>query len=174
MKLLFLGRHFQACRATTSTPGPAHDHERHLIFSISVETDVLKAPMSASGIIGTFLGVRSPGTAYVCSTTTWEKLTARFRAWGFAAVALAQFRTLSVTRPAKRCGDSHASRHPRKSLSKTGKAKGVVLANGDEIGKTIERQYSLCQKSPVFERLMSSRKSAGVGSASMNLFFYAR
>src|SRR5439155_833246 len=29
------------------------------------ETDVLKATMSASGIIGTFLGVRSPGTTYV-------------------------------------------------------------------------------------------------------------
>src|SRR5256712_12538472 len=29
------------------------------------ETDVLKATMSASGIIGTFQGVRSPGTAYV-------------------------------------------------------------------------------------------------------------
>jgi phytoene dehydrogenase-like protein len=29
------------------------------------ETDVLKATLSASGIIGTFLGVRSPGTAYV-------------------------------------------------------------------------------------------------------------
>src|SRR5207247_11153691 len=29
------------------------------------ETDVLKATMSASGIIGTFLGVRSPGTDYV-------------------------------------------------------------------------------------------------------------
>jgi len=29
------------------------------------ESDVLKAPMSVSGIIGTFLGVRSPGTAYV-------------------------------------------------------------------------------------------------------------
>src|SRR2546422_10137603 len=29
------------------------------------ETGVLKATMSASGIIGTFLGVRSPGTAYV-------------------------------------------------------------------------------------------------------------
>jgi phytoene dehydrogenase-like protein len=29
------------------------------------ESDQLKAPMSVSGIIGTFLGVRSPGTAYV-------------------------------------------------------------------------------------------------------------
>src|SRR6516165_7173657 len=29
------------------------------------ETDVLKATMSASGIIRTFLGIRSPGTAYV-------------------------------------------------------------------------------------------------------------
>jgi len=32
--------------------------------------------MSASGIIGTFLGVRSPGTAYVCCTTTWARSTA--------------------------------------------------------------------------------------------------
>src|SRR5262245_2898374 len=29
------------------------------------ESEVLKSPMSVSGIIGTFLGVRSPGTAYV-------------------------------------------------------------------------------------------------------------
>ena len=29
------------------------------------ETEVLKATMSASGIIGTFMGPRSPGTAYV-------------------------------------------------------------------------------------------------------------
>ena len=29
------------------------------------ESDELKAPMAVSGIIGTFLGVRSPGTAYV-------------------------------------------------------------------------------------------------------------
>ena len=29
------------------------------------ETDVLKATMSASGVIGTLLGIRSPGTAYV-------------------------------------------------------------------------------------------------------------
>jgi phytoene dehydrogenase-like protein len=29
------------------------------------EADVLKATMSASGIIGTFMGPRSPGTAYV-------------------------------------------------------------------------------------------------------------
>jgi phytoene dehydrogenase-like protein len=29
------------------------------------ETDILKATLSASGIIGTFQGVRSPGTAYV-------------------------------------------------------------------------------------------------------------
>ena len=31
------------------------------------ETDPLKATMAASGIIGTFQGVRSPGTAYVVS-----------------------------------------------------------------------------------------------------------
>jgi len=48
------------------------------------ETDVLKATMSASGIIGTFLGVRSPGTAYVLLHHYMGEIDGVFRAWGFA------------------------------------------------------------------------------------------
>ena len=48
------------------------------------ETDVLKATMSASGIIGTFLGVRSPGTAYVLLHHYMGEIDGAFRAWGFA------------------------------------------------------------------------------------------
>ena len=47
------------------------------------ETDVLKATMAASGIIGTFLGVRSPGTAYVAAPLHGE-IDGAFRSWGFA------------------------------------------------------------------------------------------
>src|SRR5215475_8275113 len=48
------------------------------------ETDVLKATMSASGIIGTFLGVRSPGTAYVLLHHYMGEIDGAYRAWGFA------------------------------------------------------------------------------------------
>ena len=49
------------------------------------ETDVLKATMSASGIIGTFLGVRSPGTAYVLLHHYMGEIDGAFRSWGFVA-----------------------------------------------------------------------------------------
>src|SRR5206468_9462061 len=48
------------------------------------ETDVLKATMSASGIIGTFLGVRSPGTAYVLMHHYMGEIDGAFRSWGFS------------------------------------------------------------------------------------------
>ena len=48
------------------------------------ESDVLKAPMSVSGIIGTFQGVRSPGTAYVLLHHYMGEIDGAFRAWGFA------------------------------------------------------------------------------------------
>jgi phytoene dehydrogenase-like protein len=47
------------------------------------ESDVLKAPMSVSGIIGTFLGVRSPGTAYVLLHHYMGEIDGSDRAWGF-------------------------------------------------------------------------------------------
>ena len=48
------------------------------------ETDVLKATMSASGIIGTFLGVRSPGTAYVLLHHYMGDIDGAFRSWGLS------------------------------------------------------------------------------------------
>ena len=48
------------------------------------DTDVLKATMSASGIIGTFMGPRSPGTAYVLLHHYMGELDGAFRSWGFA------------------------------------------------------------------------------------------
>src|SRR6266487_1611228 len=46
------------------------------------ETDPLKATMAASGIIGTFLGIRSPGTAYVLPHHYMGEIDGAFRAWG--------------------------------------------------------------------------------------------
>src|SRR5260370_10065331 len=46
------------------------------------ETDVLKSTMSASGLIGTFLGIRSPGTAYVLLQHYIGQIDCSFRSWG--------------------------------------------------------------------------------------------
>ncbi len=85
MKLLFLGRRFQ---------GMASDDKYNQVQLMTMsaidfldqwfETDVLKATMSASGIIGTFLGVRSPGTAYVLLHHYMGEIDGAFRSWGFA------------------------------------------------------------------------------------------
>jgi phytoene dehydrogenase-like protein len=48
------------------------------------ESEPLKATLSASGIIGTFLGPRSPGTAYVLLHHYMGEIDGVFRAWGFA------------------------------------------------------------------------------------------
>ncbi|HXF65920.1 MAG TPA: NAD(P)/FAD-dependent oxidoreductase, partial [Burkholderiales bacterium] len=48
------------------------------------ECEALKATKSASGIIGTFLGPRSPGTAYVLLHHYMGEIDGVFRAWGFA------------------------------------------------------------------------------------------
>ena len=50
-----------------------------------VETDPLIATMSASGIIGTYHGVQSPGTAYVLLHHYMGEIDGAFRAWGIPA-----------------------------------------------------------------------------------------
>ena len=85
MKLVFLGKRFRAL------DGPDRYNQVQLMTMSAVdfldqwfETDVLKATMSASGIIGTFLGVRSPGTAYVLLHHYMGEIDGAFRSWGFA------------------------------------------------------------------------------------------
>ena len=46
------------------------------------ESDPLKATLASSGIIGTFLGIRSPGTAYVLLHHYMGEIDGAFRSWG--------------------------------------------------------------------------------------------
>src|SRR5262249_16102988 len=101
------------------------------------ETDVLKATMSASGIIGTFLGVRSPGTAYVLLHHYMGEIDGTFRSWGFARGGTGAISN-SIASAAREAGVENRTAAPiAKILIKGGKAKGVVLKNGDEIEANI-------------------------------------
>ena len=96
------------------------------------ETDVLKATMSASGIIGTFMGPRSPGTAYVLLHHYMGELDGAFRSWGFARGGMGSIsRTLAA---AASCygAEIRTSAPVDQVLIKNARACGVLLASGEE------------------------------------------
>jgi phytoene dehydrogenase-like protein len=97
------------------------------------ETDVLKATMSASGIIGTFLGVRSPGTAYVLLHHYMGEIDGAFRSWGLSRGGTGAISN-AIAGAAREAGAEIRTEAPvAKILVSDGRASGVVLANGDEI-----------------------------------------
>jgi phytoene dehydrogenase-like protein len=97
------------------------------------ETDVLKATMSASGIIGTFLGVRSPGTAYVLLHHYMGEIDGAFRSWGLSRGGTGAISN-AIADAAREAGAEIRTETPiAKIILKNGQAKGVVLENGDEI-----------------------------------------
>jgi phytoene dehydrogenase-like protein len=97
------------------------------------ETDVLKATMSASGIIGTFLGVRSPGTAYVLLHHYMGEIDGAFRSWGFARGGTGAISN-AIAEAARAAGVDIRTEAPVARIKvKGGRANGVVLASGDEL-----------------------------------------
>ena len=97
------------------------------------ETDVLKATMAASGIIGTFLGVRSPGTAYVLLHHYMGEIDGAFRSWGFARGGTGAISN-AIAGAARRAGvEIRAESEVARILVRGNTAHGVVLKNGDEI-----------------------------------------
>src|SRR4030088_691666 len=134
MKLLFLGRRFRGL-------ADVDRYNQVQLMTMSAvdfldqwfETDVLKATMSASGIIGTFLGVRSPGTAYVLLHHYMGEIDGAFRSWGFARGGTGAISN-AIADAAREAGVEIRTEAPiAKILVKGNRAHGVVLQNGDEI-----------------------------------------
>ena len=132
--LAFLGRRFQKLSADDK-------YNQVQLMTMSAvdfldqwfETDVLKATMSASGIIGTFLGVRSPGTAYVLLHHYMGEIDGAFRSWGFARGGTGAISN-AIADAAREAGVEIRTEAPiEKILHSNGRATGVVLKNGDEI-----------------------------------------
>jgi phytoene dehydrogenase-like protein len=133
--LLKLGQHFRGLR-------DADFHALYKLMTMSsadfldewFEFGPLKATKSASGIIGTFLGPRSPGTAYVLLHHYMGEIDGAFRAWGFAKGGTGAI-SESIAAAARAHGvEIRLNADVRQLRVKNGRATGVVLANGDEIG----------------------------------------
>jgi phytoene dehydrogenase-like protein len=134
MKMLFIGKRFQGM-----TSDDKYNQVQLMTMSAIdfldqwFETDVLKATMSASGIIGTFLGVRSPGTAYVLLHHYMGEIDGAFRSWGFARGGTGAISNAIAAAALEAGAEIRKSAPIAQILVKNGRARGVALANGDEI-----------------------------------------
>ena len=101
------------------------------------ESERLIAPISTSGIIGTFLGVRSPGTAYVLLHHYMGEIDGSFRAWGLAKGGTGQI-ARAIASAARAFGAEIRTSAPvERVLIRGGAARGVVLENGDQIAARV-------------------------------------
>ena len=137
-RLAFLGRRFR------DLPGADRYNQVQLMTMSATdfldqwfETDVLKATMSASGIIGTFLGVRSPGTAYVLLHHYMGEIDGAFRSWGLARGGTGAISNSSAGAAREAGVESRTETAVTKILVRDGAIRGVVLDNGDEIATSM-------------------------------------
>jgi len=101
------------------------------------ETDPLKATMSASGIIGTYQGIRSPGTAYVLLHHYMGEIDGAFRAWGIPKGGTGGV-SLSIAGAARALGAEIRTEAPVARIRTQGdRATGVVLDDGEEIDASV-------------------------------------
>jgi phytoene dehydrogenase-like protein len=97
------------------------------------ECEQLIAPMSVSGIIGTYLGVRSPGTAYVLLHHYMGEIDGSYRAWGLPKGGTGSVAN-AIASSARELGVEIRVDAPVAHMAvKNGRVRGVVLENGDEI-----------------------------------------
>ena len=97
------------------------------------EADALSAPMAVSGIIGTFLGVSSPGTAYVLLHHYMGEIDGVARAWGLAKGGTGQV-SEAIASAARAHGVTiQTEASVERVLVKKGEAVGVALDDGTEL-----------------------------------------
>ena len=96
------------------------------------ESDVVKAALSGSGIIGTGLGPYSPGTAYVLLHHYMGEVDGNIGSWGFARGGMGAVSNALAGALKEHSGEIKTNSEVSQIIVKNGRATGVVLANGDE------------------------------------------
>ncbi len=133
-ELLYLGKKFGEFSA--------HDMAQTLRFwtmSISdfldeyFETDVIKAYLALSGIIGTALGPMSPGTAYVLLHHYMGEVDGSVGAWGYARGGMGAVTQALASSFQASGGTIRTGADVARVMTRSGRATGVVLADGEEV-----------------------------------------
>jgi phytoene dehydrogenase-like protein len=137
-KLLQLGRHFRDLG-----PGRLSALTKLMTMSASdyldewFEGDRLKALMALNGIIGTFLGPRSPGTAYVMLHHFMGGVDGAFTVWGFQKGGTGGV-SEAIASAARSYGAEIRTEAPVAAVRTSGDAVlGVALEDGEEIDASL-------------------------------------
>ncbi len=96
------------------------------------ESSIIKAHLAGSGIIGTALGVYSPGTAYVLLHHYMGDVDGSIGSWGFARGGMGSIARTLADSFQSFGGEIMVDAGVDRILVGNGKVKGVVLENGDE------------------------------------------
>ena len=96
------------------------------------ETPIIKASLAGSGIIGTGLGVYSPGTAYVLLHHYMGDVDGSIGAWGFARGAMGAISSALGAAFEEAGGAIKVNSGVKEFLVRNGRITGVALDNGDE------------------------------------------
>jgi phytoene dehydrogenase-like protein len=132
--LLKLGQH-------TRSLGTERFHALYKLMTMSsadyldewYEFDPLKATKSASGIIGTFLGPRSPGSAYVLLHHYMGEIDGAFRAWGFQKGGTGAISEAIASAARTQGATIRTDAAVERVLVREGTVTGVALTSGEEI-----------------------------------------
>ncbi|MEJ2383279.1 MAG: NAD(P)/FAD-dependent oxidoreductase [Xanthomonadales bacterium] len=96
------------------------------------EHPLVRASLSGSGIIGSAMGVMSPGTAYVLLHHYMGDVDGNMGAWGFARGGMGAISQAMQDCFAAHGGTTLTGAGVERILVKNGRAVGVALENGDE------------------------------------------
>ncbi len=97
------------------------------------ETDVIKAYLALSGIIGTALGPMSPGTAYVLLHHYMGEVDGSVGAWGYARGGMGAVTKALASSFQAAGGTIRTGADVTKVLTRSGRARGAVLVDGEEV-----------------------------------------
>lgn len=100
-------------------------------------TDVLKAHLAGSGIIGTALGVYSPGTAYVLLHHYMGEVDGSLGAWGLARGGMGAISAALAAAFKSFGGTIRCSAAVDRILVRNGRIRGVALQDGSELNADI-------------------------------------
>ena len=133
-ELLFLAREFWAL-------GEKELYEYVRFFTMSAadfledyfEDDLIKAAMASPGIIGTALGVYSPGSAYILLHHVMGDVDGSIGAWGLARGGMGAISNAIAGALREAGGEIRTKAGVQSVIVKNGSAVGVALEDGEEI-----------------------------------------
>lgn len=137
-ELLFLARQFWSL-------GEQQIYEYIRFFTMSAaeflddyfENDLIKAAMATPGIIGTALGVYSPGSAYILLHHVMGDVDGNIGAWGLARGGMGAISGAIAGSVREHGGEIRTAAGVRQVLVKNRRAAGVLLDSGEEVHSRI-------------------------------------